>query len=135
MWYFRSKCQRIGALVKTSYKQLKAVLASEVKNFGPASIALKLVKFPLFDNFFSNLTKFRDLDVFLLFNFPGLDNFPDFLVCSILFSPTPNSSTSLLPSFLPEAGLLLLFLLEFDLLLSFLLGLTCQVIQLLLVLR
>ena len=127
MWHSGSKCQRIGASVKTSRKRLKVVLASGVKNFGLTFIVPKLVEFPLLDNFFPNLAKFWNLDVFSLFDFPDLDNFqdldvfPDFLVCFILFPPIPNSSTSLSPLFSPEAGLLLLFLLEADLLPSFLL--------------
>ena len=121
MWYSKSKYQRIGASVKASRKQLKIVLALEVRNFGPASIVLKLVEFLLFDNFFHDLAKFQDLNIFLLFNFPDLDNFSDFLAYFILFLPTSNSLTLLLPSFFPEAGLLLLFLLEADLLPLFLL--------------
>ena len=58
MWHFGSKYQRIGALIKASRKRLKAVLALEVKNFGPASITSKLVEFLLFDNFFPDLAKF-----------------------------------------------------------------------------
>ena len=57
MWHFRSKYQRIKALIKISCKQLKAILVSRVKNFGPTSVASKLVEFPLFDNFFSDLAK------------------------------------------------------------------------------
>ena len=37
----------------------------------------KLVKFPLFDNFFFDLAKFQDLDIFLLFDFPDLAKFQD----------------------------------------------------------
>ena len=101
--------------------QLKVILASEVRNFDLASVASKLVEFPLFDDFFLDLAKFQDLDVFSLFDFPNLNNFPDFLVCSIPFLLIPNSSTSPLPLFFPETGLLLLFLLKADLLLLFLL--------------
>ena len=107
--------------MKASRKQLKAVLVLKVRNFGPSSVALELIEFPLFDNFFPDLAKFRNLDVFLLFDFLNLDNFLNFLACSTLFSPTLNPSTSLLPLFLLEAGLLLLFLLKADLLPSFLL--------------
>ena len=57
----------------------------------------------------------------MLFDFLDLDNFSDFLVCSILFLPTLNLLTLPLPLFLLEADLLLLFLLEANLLLSFLL--------------
>ena len=128
MWHFGSKCQRIGASVKANHKQLKAVLASGVKNFGPSSVALELIEFLLFDNFFPDLAEFQDLDVFSLFNFSDLDNFqdldvfPNFLVCSTPFPPTPNPSISPSPSFFPKAGLLSSFLLEANLLPSFLLG-------------
>ena len=50
---------------------------SKVKNFGPFSVALKLVEFPLFGNYFLDLAKFQDLDVFLFFDFLDLDNFRD----------------------------------------------------------
>ena len=58
MWHFGSKCQRIKALMKANHKRLKIVLMLGVRNFGPASVTLKLVKFPLFDNFYPNLAKF-----------------------------------------------------------------------------
>ena len=121
MWYFESKCRKIGASVKANHKRLKAVLTLRVRNFGPYYVASKLVEFPLFDDFIPDLAKFWDLDVFLLFDFLDLNNFLDFLVCSTPFSPTPNPLTSPSPLFLPKVGLLLLFLLEADLLLSFLL--------------
>ena len=111
MWHSGSKYQRIGVSVKANRKRLKDVLASGARNFDPFSVALELVEFPLFDNFFPDLDNFRDLDVF-----------SDFLACSISFPPTPTPSTSPSPSFFPEAGLLLSFLLEADLLPSFLLG-------------
>ena len=97
--------------MKASRKWLKAALASGVRKFGPAFLASKLDKFLLFDGFL-------DLANFLPFEFPDLDNFPDFLASS----PSPNPSTSLSPSFIPEIGLLSSFLLETDLLPSFLLG-------------
>ena len=121
MWHFRSKYQKIGASMKASHKWLKAVLVLGVKNFGLTFVALKLVKLLLFDNFFLYIAKFRDLDVFLLFDFLNLNNFSDFLVYSILFSPISNLFISSLPLLLLEASLLLLFLLEADLLLLFLL--------------
>ena len=121
MWYFGSKYQRIKASIKTSRKQLKAILLSKVRNFGPTSIALKLVKFLIFDDFFSNLAEFQDLDVLLLFDFPDLNNFLDFLACFIPFSLTLNLLISPLPLFFPETSLLLLFLLKTDLLPLFLL--------------
>ena len=114
--------------MKANYKRLKTVLASGVRNFGLSSVALKLIEFPLFDNFFPDLAKFWDLDVFSLFDFPDLNNFrdldvfPDFLACSTPFPPILTLSTLPLPLFFLEIGLLLLFLLEADLLLSFLLG-------------
>ena len=92
-----------------------------VKNFGWAFIASKLIKFLFFDNFFLDLAEFQELDIFSFFDFPNLDNFPDFLACSILFSLISNLLTSLLPLFFLEAGLLLSFLLEADLLPLFLL--------------
>ena len=109
MWYFGSKCQRIGASVKASHKRLKAVLASGVRNFGLFFVALKLVEFLLFDNFFLDLAKFQDLDIFSLFDFPDLDNFSlfdfldldnflvfnNFLHFSIDSSPFSMPSTSL----------------------------------------
>ena len=107
--------------MKANHKRLKAVLASEVRNFDPSSIASKFVKFSLFDNFFPDLAKFQDLDNFSLFNFLNLDNFPYFLMCFISFPPILNPFSSLLPLFLLKASLLLLFLLEADLLSSFLL--------------
>ena len=63
--------------MKASHKRLKAVLVSGVRNFSPSSVTSKLVEFPFFDNFFPNLAKFRDLDVFSLFDFLDLDNFPN----------------------------------------------------------
>ena len=99
--------------MNTSRKRLKADLVSGVRKLGLDSVAPKLSEFPLFDKFFSDLADFRDLDIFWSFDFP------DFLTCS---TPPPNPSTSPSPSFLLEAGLLLLFLLEANLLPSFLLG-------------
>ena len=51
--------------MEASCKQLKAILALEVRKFGPASIASNLDKFPIFDGFFN----------FLPFYFSDLDNF------------------------------------------------------------
>ena len=121
MWHSGSKCQRIGALIKANRKRLKADLALGVRKLDPIFLASKLGEFPLFGDFFD----FSPLD------FPDLDNFQDladfwpfnflnFLACST--SSPPNSSTSLLPSFLPKTGLLSLFLLKANLLPSFLLG-------------
>ena len=127
IWHFGSKYQRIGASVKASHKQLKVVLVSGVRNFGPGFITLKFVEFPLFDAFFLDLAKFWDLDIFPLFNFPDLDNFPDlnnfpdFLACFILFSQTLNLLALPLLLFFLEIDLLLLFLLKADLLLLLLL--------------
>ena len=95
MWHSGSKYQRIRALMKASRKQLKTVQTSGVRNFCPASIASKLVKFPLFNNFFLDLAKFRDLNVF-----------SDFLACSTP-PTTPNSLTS--PSSTPSYSKINLF--------------------------
>ena len=59
MWHSGSKYQKIGALINTSHKQLKATLALETKKLGPSSLALKLDKFPLFDDFFFDLPIFE----------------------------------------------------------------------------
>ena len=93
---------------------------SGVKYFDIASKIPKLVEFPLFNNFFPNLAKFWDLNIFLLFNFLDLNKFPDFLACFIPFPLTSNLLISLLLLFFLEAGLLSLFLLKADLLPSFL---------------
>ena len=55
-------------MVKANHKQLKAILTSRVRKFGPFFLVLKLGKFPLFDNFFFDLANFWDLDNFLVFN-------------------------------------------------------------------
>ena len=65
MWHSGSKCRRIKASVKASRKGLKAVLVLRVRNFDPVFVTSKLVKFPLFDNFFPDLAEFQDLNVFL----------------------------------------------------------------------
>ena len=70
MWHSGLKCQKIRALVKASRKQLKVVIALEVRILGPAFVALKLSEFPLSDGFL-------DLAKFLPFKFPDLDNFRD----------------------------------------------------------
>ena len=108
MCYSGSKCWRIRALAKASCKRLKADLTLGVRKLGSDSVAPKLGEFPLFDEFFPDLANFWDLHVFW-----PLD-FLDFLVCSI--PPLPNSSTSLLPFFFHEAGLLPSCLLRADLL-------------------
>ena len=65
MWCFRSKCQRIGPLIKASRKQLKASLTSEVKKFGPSFLVLILGEFPSFDSFLDlNNFQLSDLPVF-----------------------------------------------------------------------
>ena len=106
-------------MVKTSYKQLKVVLASSIRKLGLVFIILKLGEFLLFDNFldladfllsdFYNLDNFEDLEKFWAFNFS------DFLVCLtplllILYSLTLLLllfywDVGLLPLFLPRAGL------------------------------
>ena len=70
MWHFRLKCQRIIALVNISHKKLKIALALEVKKFGSFFLVLKLGKFSIFDNFFSDLANFWDLNNLSLFDFP-----------------------------------------------------------------
>ena len=90
--------------MKASYKRLKAVLASGVRNFGPSSVVSKLVEFPLFDNFFPDLAKFRDLDVFSLFNFPDLNNFQD-LDNFPVFNNFPHFSINLLLPSTPSTSL------------------------------
>ena len=75
MWHSRLKYQRIRALIKVNRKWSKAILTSGVKNFGLVLIIPKLVEFSLFDNFFPDLAKFQDLDVFSLFDFSDLNNF------------------------------------------------------------
>ena len=83
MWHSGLKCQKIGASVKASRKRSKTVLALEVRNFGPISVAPKLDKFSLFDDFFPDLADFRELDDFSVFNdfslfdCPDLDKFSD----------------------------------------------------------
>ena len=121
MWYSKSKCWWIEALIMTNHKRLKVILVSKVRNFDPSFVVLKLVEFSLFKNFFPDLAKFWNLNVFSLFDFPYLNNFLDFLAYSILFSPTRNPLVSLLLSFFLKTSLLLLFLLKADLLLSFVL--------------
>ena len=74
--------------MKASYKLLKAALALRVRKLGPFSLISKLDEFPLFDNFFSDLANFWNLDNFSSFKFSDLDNFfdsPDFLAYFILF--------------------------------------------------
>ena len=44
--------------MKANYKQLKVVLAFEVKKINSTFLVLKLGKCLFFDNFFSNLNKF-----------------------------------------------------------------------------
>ena len=85
--------------MKANRKRLKADLALGVRKLGPVSIALRLGKFPLFDEFFPGLDDFRDLA-----NFWDLDvfwpfDFPDFLAIftlppSILSPPSPSPSLS-----------------------------------------
>ena len=80
------------------------------KNFDLASIAPKLVKFPLFDKSFLNLAKFQNLNILSLFDFLDLDNFLNCLVYFILFSLISNLLILLLLLFFSKADLLLLFL-------------------------
>ena len=97
MWHSGSKCQRIGALVNANHNRLKADLASVVKKLGPAFLASKLGKFPLFDDFL-------DLADFLPSEFPDLDNFwlSDLPVFgSTCFNPSLNLSPT--PPTLPTS--------------------------------
>ena len=64
-------------MIKVNCKQLKAVLALKVKKLSLLILVLKLDKFPLFDNFYSDLADFRDLN-----NFPVFDNFLHFSINS-----------------------------------------------------
>ena len=118
IWHSGSKYQKIKDLINVSHKQLKAVLALEIKKLGLAFFVPKLGEFPLFNTFL-------DLTNFSLFDFPDLDNFGTFdfsyfLVCSIPSPITPNLLTALLFLFLIGIGLLPLFLLEAHLLPLFL---------------
>ena len=72
-----------------NYKQLKIILALRVKKHDSTLLVSILNKFSLFDNFFSNLAKFWDLDNFSLFEFLDLNNFSDFLASfsSLLSNP------------------------------------------------
>ena len=79
--------------MKANYKVLKAILALEIKKLGPFSFALKLGKFPLFDDSFFDLAGFWDLNNFLVF-----DNF--------LYFSINLSSPSTLPT-LSAASILL----------------------------
>ena len=54
--------------MKANRKRLKAALASGVKKLGPASVALKLGKFSVFNGFF-------DFSIFDLDDFQDLANF------------------------------------------------------------
>ena len=89
--------------MKTNHKWLKAALALGVRKLGLFFLASKLSKFLLFDDFFPNLADFRNLDNFLPFEFPDLDNFlvfnnfPDFLYGSL---PPSMLLTSLAASIL-----------------------------------
>ena len=51
MWYSKSKYQRIGALVRTSCKRLKAVLVFRVKKLGLTFLVANLDEFSNFDDF------------------------------------------------------------------------------------
>ena len=93
-------------MIKTNLKRLKATLVSEIKKLGLLSLILKLGEFLLFDNFIPDLAYFQDLDNFLPFEFPDLNNFFDFLGFLIGSSSLPNPTTTPLPSFFIEAGML-----------------------------
>ena len=84
--------------MKANRKWLKAVLVSGVKKLGLFFLASKLSKFPFFDNSFSNLANFWDLDNFLVFDdFWDLNNF-------LIYNNFPYFSIDLLPpSMLPTS--------------------------------
>ena len=79
-----------------SLKQLKFFLAPDIKKLGLTSLASKLGKFSLFNNFFLDLANFWDLDNFLPFEFSDLNNFRifdnifDFLAYFIPLLLTPT---------------------------------------------
>ena len=75
-------------MVKANYKQLKAILVSRVKNFGPVFVVPKLGEFSLCDNFFSDLTNIWDLDNFLNF----LTIFLSQLISNLLISSSLTPS-------------------------------------------
>ena len=75
IWYFKSKYQKIGALINSNYKYLKIILILKIKKLDLDLLAPKLGEFLLFNNFFSNLAKFQNLNNFLFFDFSYLDNF------------------------------------------------------------
>ena len=84
--------------MKANRKRLKAVLASGVKKFGPAFLALKLDEFPLFDGFL-DLADFLPFEIPDLGNFRPFDDFPDFLASSPPPPSTPNPMISPSPFF------------------------------------
>ena len=92
--------------MKANRKWLKIDLALGVRKLGPAFLASKLGKFPLFDSFLdladSLLFEFLDLD-----NFRDLANFPVFgsTRFNLLFdsSPPPTSPNSLAASTLASS--------------------------------
>lgn len=63
-------------LIKTSYKQLKFILALEVKKLSPVLLTIKLRELSVFDNFL-NLANFSFFDFWNLDNFISFDNFLD----------------------------------------------------------
>ena len=70
-----------------------------VRKLDPFFLALKLGKFPLFDNFFPDLADFWDLDSFLVFDdFWDLDNF-------LIFNNFPHFSIDLSPLSMPPISL------------------------------
>ena len=78
------------ALVKASHKQLKAVLASEVRKLGLTLLVANSSEFPLF-------TGFLDLDYFWLSDLKVFA-FIDFDPLSLLTSPTILVASILAPS-------------------------------------
>ena len=54
--------------MKASYKRLKVVLASKIHKLDLSFLASKFGEFLFYDNFFSNLAKFWDLNNFFVFS-------------------------------------------------------------------
>ena len=79
--------------MKANSKQLKAALALGVRKLVPLFLALKLVEFPLFNNYL-DLANFWDLDVFWFSNLPIFGSTHFDLSLNLLL-PLQTSLTSL----------------------------------------
>ena len=86
IWHSGSKYQRIRALVRANYKQLKAALALRVKKLGSLFLMSKLGEFPLFNGFL-DLANFCNLDIFWHFDLP---NFLIIFTLLTLLSRSPS---------------------------------------------